>query len=152
MDMDRIDQIIDGHGAEASSLIQVLLQVQSEYHWLPGQALERIGERLQVPTSRIFHIATFYKAFSLEPRGETVIQICVGTTCHVKGAARLLETFERELDVREGRTTPDGKYSLEAVACLGCCSLAPVVKLGDEVLGGVQSKQIARMIKKHRSK
>jgi NADH:ubiquinone oxidoreductase subunit E len=126
--------------------------VQDHDRCITKAAVDEISLRTGVSKARLYHIATFYKAFSLEPRGETIIQVCIGTTCHVKGAARLLETFERELDIREGGTTADGKFSLEAVACLGCCSLAPVVKLGDEVVGNLQSKKIARMIKKERSR
>ena len=94
MDIDRIDQIIDKHQGEASSLIQVLLEIQSENHWLPKEALERVSERLQVPLSRIQHIATFYKAFSLVPKGRHEVHICMGTACHVRGATRILDTVQ----------------------------------------------------------
>jgi NADH-quinone oxidoreductase subunit E len=99
MDKDRIDQIIDKHQSEASSLIQILLEIQSENHWLPKEALERVSERLKVPLTRIQHIATFYKAFSLVPKGRHEIHICVGTACHVRGATRVLDT------VTPGETT-----------------------------------------------
>jgi len=88
MDNGRIDQIIDKHNGEASLLIQVLLEIQSENHWLPKEALERVSEKLQVPLTRILHIATFYKAFSLVPKGRHEVHICVGTACHVRGATR----------------------------------------------------------------
>ncbi len=94
MDNDRIDQIIDSHLGEAISLIQVLLAIQSENHWLPKKALERVSEKLQVPLARIQHIATFYKAFSLVPKGRHEIHLCMGTACHVRGATRVLETMQ----------------------------------------------------------
>jgi NADH-quinone oxidoreductase subunit E len=94
MDKDRIDQIIDKHQGEASSLIQILLEIQSENHWLPKEALERVSERLKVPLTRIQHIATFYKAFSLVPKGRHEIHICMGTACHVRGATRVLDTVK----------------------------------------------------------
>ena len=95
MDNERIDQIIDKHHGEPSSLIQVLLEIQSENHWLPKEALERVAEKLQVPMTRIQHIATFYKAFSLVPKGRHEIHICMGTACHVRGAARVLDTVQK---------------------------------------------------------
>ena len=94
MDIDRVDQIIDKHQGEASALIQVLLDIQSEHHWLPKQALARVSEKLQVPYARILHIATFYKAFSLVPKGRHEIQVCMGTACHVRGAPRVLDTVQ----------------------------------------------------------
>jgi NADH-quinone oxidoreductase subunit E len=101
-----------------------------------------------VPAAYLYHIATFYKAFSLEPRGETVIQVCMGTACHVKGSALILAGFERVLGIQAGETSEDGKYSLEPVACLGACSLAPVVRFGDEIVGNVRAKDVERLVKK----
>ena len=94
MDNKRIDQIIEKHHGEASSLIQVLLEIQSENHWLPKEAIQRVAEKLQVPLTRVQHIATFYKAFSLVPKGRHEIHICVGTACHVRGATRVLDTVQ----------------------------------------------------------
>jgi NADH:ubiquinone oxidoreductase subunit E len=150
-DREAVRAVIQKWNCDPEYVIEMMQDVQDLERCISSAAVDEVSLRTGVSKARLYHIATFYKAFSLEPRGETIIQICVGTTCHVKGAARLLETFERELDIREGGTTPDGRFSLDAVACLGCCSLAPVVKLGEEVIGNVQSKQIARMIKKQRS-
>jgi NADH-quinone oxidoreductase subunit E len=123
MDNDRIDQIIDKHQGEASSLIQVLLEIQSENRWLPKEALERVSEKLQVPLTRIQHIATFYKAFSLVPKGRHEIHICMGTACHVRGAQRVLDTVQDLTGIKPGETDLDLKFSLETVNCLGCCAL-----------------------------
>lgn len=150
-DREAIRRIVQKWGCDPEYVIEMLQDVQDLERFVSKASVDEISLRTGVSRSRLYHIATFYKAFSLEPRGETVVQVCVGTTCHVKGAGRLVETFERELDVGIGKTTADGKYSLEAVACLGCCSLAPVVTLGDEVVGNLKSKQIARIIKKQRS-
>jgi NADH-quinone oxidoreductase subunit E len=106
MDNDRIDQIIDKHQAEPSSLIQVMLEIQSENNWLPKTALDRISERLDVPLARILHIATFYKAFSLVPKGRHGIHICVGTACHVRGASRILDTVQDKTGIKPGRNGP----------------------------------------------
>jgi NADH:ubiquinone oxidoreductase subunit E len=144
--------VIQKWNCDPEFAIEMMQDVQDQERCITKVAIDEISLRTGVSKARLYHIATFYKAFSLEPRGETIIQVCIGTTCHVKGAARLLDTFERELAVPVGGTTEDGKFSLEAVACIGCCSLAPVVKLGEEVIGNLESKQIARMIKRHRSK
>ncbi|MFH1319166.1 MAG: NAD(P)H-dependent oxidoreductase subunit E [Bacteroidota bacterium] len=135
MNIKRIDQIIDKQQGEASSLIQVLLEIQSENHWLPKEALERVGERLQVPISRIQHIVTFYKAFSLVPKGRHEVHICMGTACHVRGASRILETVQDQTGIRPGETDLDLKFSLETVNCLGCCALGPVMEINGKTHG-----------------
>ena len=142
MDKDRIDQIIDKHQCEASALIQILLDVQSENHWLPKEALERIGQRLNVPLTRVQHIATFYKAFSVVPKGRHSVHICMGTACHVRGGDIILENFERKLGIREGDTTEDREFSVERVACVGCCALAPVALVGEAVHGKMAPSKI----------
>ena len=135
MTLNRIDQIIDEHGGEASSLIQVMLDIQTENHWLPREALERVGERLEIPFSRIRHIATFYKAFSLVPKGRHRVHVCMGTACHVRGAPRVLGTVEDLTDLKPGETDPDLKFSLETVNCLGCCALGPVMEINGTTHG-----------------
>ncbi len=135
MDHHRIDQIIDKHQGEASSLIQVLLEIQSENHWLPKEALERVSEKLEVPLSRIRHIVTFYKAFSLVPKGRHEIHICMGTACHVRGAPRLLDTVQDLTGIKPGETDLDLKFSLETVNCLGCCALGPVMEIDGKTHG-----------------
>jgi len=135
MDMDRIDQIIEKHGGNAGSLIQVLLEIQSENHWLPSEAIERVCERLKVPRSRIRHIATFYKAFSLVPKGRHQIHVCVGTACHVRGAQRVLDRVQDLVGIKAGETDLDLNFSLETVNCLGCCALGPVMVVDGEYHG-----------------
>jgi NADH-quinone oxidoreductase subunit E len=135
MDNDRIDQIIDEHQGEASSLIQVLLAIQSEKRWLPKEALKRVSEKLQVPLTRIQHIATFYKAFSLVPKGHHEIHVCMGTACHVRGAMRVLDTVQDLTGIKPGETDLDFKFSLETVNCLGCCALGPVMEIDGKTHG-----------------
>ena len=149
MDNDRIDQIIDKHQGEASSLIQVLLEIQSENHWLPGEALERVSEKLQVPLTRIQHIATFYKAFSLVPKGRHEIHICMGTACHVRGATRVLDTVQDLTGIKPGETDLDLKFSLETVNCLGCCALGPVVAIDGKAHGKVTPGETATVLRKY---
>jgi NADH-quinone oxidoreductase subunit E len=149
MDSDRIDQIIDKHQGEASSLIQVLLEIQSEHHWLPKEALERVSEKLQVPLTRILHIATFYKAFSLVPKGRHEIHICTGTACHVRGAPRVLDTVQDLTGIKPGETDLDLKFSLETVNCLGCCALGPVMVIDGKTHGKVAPAETADVLKRY---
>jgi len=149
MNSDRIDQVIDSHGAAPSALIQVLLDIQSENSWLPKEALARISERLQVPLSRIQHIATFYKAFSLVPKGRHQVHVCMGTACHVRGAMRVLETVESATGIKPGETDLDLKFSLETVNCLGCCALGPVVEIDGTTHGKMSPGQTADVLKQY---
>jgi NADH-quinone oxidoreductase subunit E len=147
MDNRRIDQIIEGHGGDASSLIQVMLEIQSENRWLPKETLERVGEKLGVPLSRIQHIATFYKAFSLVPKGRHEVHICMGTACHVRGAARVLDTVQDLTGIEPGETDPDLRFSLETVNCLGCCAMGPVVEIDGKTHGKVSPTETADVLK-----
>ena len=147
MDTARIDRIIDGHGGEASSLIQVLLEIQHENHWLPKEALDRVAERLQVPLSRIQHIATFYKAFSLVPKGRHQVHVCVGTACHVRGATRILDTLQEQTGIMPGETDLDLNFSLETVNCLGCCALGPVMVVDGKTFGKLTPAESAEALK-----
>ncbi len=115
MNNDRLDKIINKHHGNASALIQILLEIQKENHWLPQEALETVSKRLQVPLSRIQHIVTFYKAFSLVPRGRHEIHICMGTACHVRGAPRVLDTVQDLIGIKPGETDTGLKFSLETV-------------------------------------
>jgi len=145
----KIDRIIDKHECEADSLIQILLEIQSEYKWLPKAALQRVGERLQVPMSRIQHIATFYKAFSLVPKGRHQVHICMGTACHVRGATRILETVQDLTGIQPGETDLDLKFSLETVNCLGCCALGPVVEINGKTHGKVSTAETADILEQY---
>ncbi len=137
MDTARIDRIIDKHEGAESALIQVLLEIQSENSWLPKDALARVGERLRVPLSRIQHIATFYKAFSLVPKGRHQVHICMGTACHVRGAARVLDKVQDLTGIKPGETDQELKFSLETVNCLGCCALGPVIEIDGKTHGKI---------------
>ena len=143
----RGDQIIDDYSSEASSLIQVLLEIQSELRWLPQAALRRVSERLQVPESRIQHIATFYKAFSLVPKGRHQVHVCMGTACHVRGATRVLDTIEELTGIRPGETDLELKFSLETVNCLGCCALGPVMEIDGKTHGKLSTTTSADVMK-----
>ncbi len=135
MDKCQIDKIINKYEGDASSLLQVLLEIQREYHWLPKEALEKVGRKLQVPSNRIQQIVTFYKAFSLVPKGRHEINICTGTACHVRGAPRLLDSVRDLIGIGPGETDLDLRFTLETVNCVGCCALGPVMVIDGEYHG-----------------
>lgn len=149
-DLVKIDSIIERWGADAEFAVEMLQDVQESLRHLPKAALERVAERTRVDVGRLYHIATFFKAFSLEPRGEVPIQVCTGPACHVKGSARVLEAFSRQLEINPGESTRDLKYSLDGVRCVGCCGLAAVVTIGPDVLGGVDSSKVGKLIRRYR--
>ncbi len=147
--LERVDAIIDRHGAEPSALIQVLLELQGELHWLPREALARVGERLVVPQSRIQRIATFYKAFSLVPKGRHEIHVCMGTACHVRGAGRVLDKVKELTGIAPGETDLELKFSLETVNCLGCCALGPVMEIDGKTHGKLGAEGAATVLESY---
>ena len=132
---DKIDTIIDKYPGDASSLIQILLEIQRENRWLSDEALEKVSRKLQVPLNRIQQIVTFYKAFSLIPKGRHEIHVCTGTACHVRGAPRLLDSVQDLIGIKPGETDSDYRFSLETVGCVGCCALGPVMVIDGEYHG-----------------
>lgn len=149
MDIKKVEQIINDHDSEASSLIQIMLDIQKELHWLPPEAMEMVAEKLQVPMARIQHTATFYKAFSLVPKGRHEINLCMGTACHVRGATRVLEVLQNTTGLEPGETDPDMKFSLDTVNCLGCCALGPVMEIDEQHLGRLDSGSAADLLKNY---
>jgi NADH-quinone oxidoreductase subunit E len=127
----------------------VLLDIQAEHHWLPPDALERVSERLAVPVARIRHIATFYTAFSLVPKGRHELHLCVGTACHVRGASRILHVMEEVTGIQPGETDLELKFSLETVNCLGCCALGPVVQVDGTIHGRLSTGGAEDMLRKY---
>jgi NADH-quinone oxidoreductase subunit E len=141
-----IGEIIDRHHADKSELIQVLLEIQREHHWLPGSALVRVSKKLGVPLSQIYHIATFYKAFSLVPQGRHSVSVCLGTACHVRGAPRLLDKVVNALDIAPGETSADKRFTLGTVNCLGCCAMGPVLVVDEEYYSNPSPTEIKQAI------
>jgi NADH:ubiquinone oxidoreductase subunit E len=141
-EVDELDRILAEHEGQPGAIVAILQDVNARYKWLPPGAVRRVSEVLGMPLSRVLRIATFYNMFSLEPRGKHIVRVCMGTACHVKGASRILESLQRELNVESGRTTDDKRFTLEAVRCLGCCGLAPVVTINDDVYGSITPEKI----------
>jgi NADH-quinone oxidoreductase subunit E len=149
MQLEKVDRIIQQHNMQKNALIAMLQDVQNEYSYLPQDVLNHISRTLGVPLSRTYSLATFYRAFSLKPKGRHPIAVCLGTACHVRAAVKILEKFERQLGIKCGQTTPDLNFGLEAVRCLGCCGLAPVVTVGPELYGKVSLPKVDQIIKQY---
>lgn len=149
MDAQMVEAILQKHPKDPSSIIQVMLDIQNELYYLPRDVLNYVSEYLNVPLSRTYNLATFYKAFSLKPKGKYPIAVCTGTACHVQGAVKIMEQIERELHVKEGETTADKKFSVESVRCLGCCGLAPVVTVGKNLHGKVPTSKVSKILKQY---
>jgi len=152
MDLQKVDQIIDKHGRTPNTLIEVLLDVQEQFRYLPDEVLKKISHDLRLPLSRSYHLATFFKAFSLKPRGKYCISVCLGTACHVGGGVKILEKIERDVKVVRGNTTSDLEFGLDEVHCLGCCGLAPVVTVNEDLYGKVTLAQVGKIIRKYSKK
>jgi len=149
MSLERVETIMQKHGAQPSNLIEVLLDVQEEFRYLPGDVLKMVGARLSIPLSRVYHVATFYNAFSLTPRGKHHVCVCTGTPCHALGAWRIVEAFERHLNVKCGGTTQDLMFTLETSGCVGTCGLAPIVIVGSDLYGLVTPVNAPKLLKKY---
>ena len=146
-----VDKFVEKHPKDQSSLIGVMLDVQNHYYYLPKTAMLRISEKMNIPLSIIYNLATFYKAFSLKPKGKHPISVCTGTACHVQGATKILERFERELNVKaDGTPTADKLFSVESVRCLGCCGLAPVVTIGKDLHGKLPPNKVPKILKQYK--
>ena len=143
-----VDGFIDRYGKQTSSLIQVLQDIQSTYRYLPEDAIKYVAEKLELPLSRAYNVATFYSTFSLKPVGKRHVCVCMGTACHVRGGQNILDNISARVGVKPGETTDDGEYTLDTVNCVGACALAPVVMVNDDVYGGMDGGRINRMFKK----
>ena len=144
---DKIPEIIERHRKDPESMIMILQDIQREYHYLPREALQQTAEALEIPLSKVYSASTFYKAFSLVPRGKNEIRVCVGTACHIRGSKLILEQLENMLDIKAGQTTKDLEYTLESVACVGACAMAPLVVVNDKYHGGVKVSGCKKLLR-----
>ena len=142
-----VDECIKERG---NSLISVLLGIQETYNYLPEEALVAVSEKMDVPLMDIYGVATFYRAFSLEPRGRHTVTLCTGTACHVRGAGRIVDTVSNELNVAPGETTEDLAFTLENVNCLGCCAIGPIAVVDGEYYGQMTSQKTLSLLKRIR--
>jgi NADH:ubiquinone oxidoreductase subunit E len=147
VDLQTTEDVLARYPSDPRHLISVLQDIQLAYRYLPKEAIERVSASLGVPVAKVYAVATFYKAFSLTPRGEKILRVCTGTACHIRGAPLLLTELEKRLQIKPGGTTEDMKFSLEAVNCVGACALAPVVVVNDTAHGNLSVTKVRRLIK-----
>lgn len=150
MNESKIQEIIEKYGNDTNAIVAILQDIQEEFSYLPKDVLVRLSKELNIPLSRILSVATFYRAFSLTPKGKYPINVCLGTACHVRGGARVMEKMERELRIKRGQTTDDLNFSLDEVRCLGCCGLAPVMMVGKEVHGKLSESKVVPILKQYK--
>ena len=146
INLKKVDEIIDRYGDDATAQINMLQEINSVFRYLPREALERVAEKTAVPLSRLFGMATFYKSFNLLPRGRHEICICTGTACHVRGATSILDRAEQTLKIKAGETTPDGRFTLETVNCLGACALGPLVTVDGQYHGKLTAVKLKKLL------
>jgi len=143
------DEIMARYHYRDSALIAILQDIQKRFNYLPQNLLRYVALRMNVPLTRVYSISTFYKAFSLKPRGKHLINVCLGTACHVRGGMKILERLERELGIKNEETTYDEKFSLKSVRCVGCCGLAPVIVIDNEFHGNLTQEMIPKVLAKY---
>jgi NADH-quinone oxidoreductase subunit E len=144
--LEQIKTDLDETGNSRSKLIPILQLVQQKLGYLPAEAIHLIADHLDISSSEVYGVATFYNQFRFNPPGKNQVKVCLGTACHVKGGDIILENFERKLEIREGETTPDREFSVDRVACVGCCALAPVTVVGETVHGHMQPSKVEGLV------
>lgn len=147
-----IGEVLTDEQKKRGLLIYAFQQIQKEYNYLPADKLQELSRNLNIPLADVYSTASFYKHFYFKPRGKNVVCVCMGTACHVRGASKVLEKLEQEFGIKEGETTEDLSMTLETVGCVGCCGLAPVVTINEEVVGDVGPKKVKEIINKVKSK
>ena len=147
-----VESVLDKWKNNGSSLISILLEIQSKYNYLPKDALIELSERLRIPLINVYSVATFYKSFTLKPRGKHLITVCQGTACHVRGTPDVLNEIGKQLNIEVGETTPDNNFTLETVRCLGTCAIGPVVTINGKYYGQMNSKKVHSLLKKYDKK
>lgn len=144
--VEQVKAICDKHGNRPGELINILHEAQHLHGYLPEEMQRIIARQLGIPVSRVYGVVTFYTFFTMTPKGRHPISVCMGTACYVRGSEKLLEEFKRVLGIEVGETTPDGKFSLDCLRCVGACGLAPVVMVGEKVYGRLQPVDVKRII------
>jgi NADH:ubiquinone oxidoreductase subunit E len=147
MELDRI--IVEDFNNDKENLIMMLQEIQRRYNYLPTPTLTYLSTSIGIPLSQIYGVATFYSTFSLEPRGRNIVSICLGTACHVRGGEKIREKLEESLNIEDGETTEDMRFTLESVRCIGCCSLGPVVKINEDTHGRIAYAEVDKILEKY---
>jgi NADH-quinone oxidoreductase subunit E len=149
MDTTKLDEIILANGNTRSGIISILHEIQAQYNYLPEEPLRYVSKKINIPLIDLYSIASFYHAFSLQPRGKHLIQCCLGTACHVRGSHRVLDELERRLDIKAGETTSDQQFTLKTVNCLGACALGPIVVVDQDYHGNTRVQKVAAILSKY---
>ena len=147
---DKMEQILKKYRGHQGVLIPALQEIQRFYGYISRESMVAVAEGLGLPESEVFGVASFYSQFYLEPRGENMIRVCQGTACHVRGADKILAAFAESLGIEPGETTPDKKFSLERVACLGACGLAPVAMIGEKTYGRLTAEKVSEILAEYK--
>lgn len=149
VDLQAVCEIVERHGYQKASLMGILQDIQARMNHLPRKALVQVAKSLDLPLTHIYEVATFFKAFSLEPRGRHTIQVCLGTACHVRGGSRVLDYLENRLEIKPGETTRDLSFTLQSVNCLGACALGPMMVIDKKYYGKISTNRIESILKKY---
>ena len=144
----KLDNILSRHDNSDANLLSIMQDIQDEENWLPRDTLEVVARKLEVPMTRVYRLATFFKSLSLEPRGKHICQVCIGTTCHVRGAPKLVDKIELDMDVKAGQTTEDMLFTMETVGCVGACALGPLVVVDKEYHGHLTVEGLGKILRK----
>ncbi|NUM33206.1 MAG: NAD(P)H-dependent oxidoreductase subunit E [Candidatus Brocadiae bacterium] len=145
--MTKVEEILKAYPQNETSLIMVLQDIHDTFHYLPCDALKKVAQELQVPFSKVFSVTTFYKAFSLNPKGKKIIRVCLGTACHIRGGSEIIQEFERQLGILRSQTTQNQEFTLETVNCVGACAMAPVVVVNEEYHRSVTTIKVKDILK-----
>jgi NADH-quinone oxidoreductase subunit E/NADP-reducing hydrogenase subunit HndA len=146
---EKIREICQEFQNDPEELIGILHKAQGHFGFLPPAVQRSVAQRLRIPVGKVFGVVSFYSFFSAEPKGKHQISICLGTACYVKGAEKVLQEFEQKLQIKNGQTTPDGKFSLNTLRCIGACGLAPVVMIGEKVYGNIAAEGVGAILKEY---
>jgi NADH-quinone oxidoreductase subunit E len=146
---DLVDSLVKKHGEKKDALIPLLQDIQSDLNWLPEDVLKAVAEKLQIPLMDVYGVASFYRTFSLKPRGKHIITVCVGTACHVRGGQRIVDEIGRRLEIAPGETTEDKNFTLETVNCLGCCAIGPIVMIDGEYYGEMTTRKVGSVLENY---
>jgi NADH-quinone oxidoreductase subunit E len=148
-DLERVNQVIDKYGGEQGSLIQILLDVQQAQKWISPDAARLISERTNLPITQVYRVASFYKALSLKPRGRHLVKVCLGTACHVRGGVGVMDRVSQVTGLEDGGTTPDMRFTVERVNCLGCCALGPIVAVNGDYHGKMEPEKVPAILENY---
>ena len=146
IDLKTINNIISSYDGNPEALLMIMQDISDIYHYVPPEVIPLLVEKLGVKESLIYSVATFYKTISLEPRGKYIVNVCTGTACHVRGAEKIMDALQDRLDIKEGQTSADGLFTLEAVRCIGCCASGPVITVNQDTHGGLDRSSVLKVI------